>query len=87
MDPEAKALKEEPVLSYVESYYMKVFSDLNRSRQSSMGVGSIPLSEIRAYCDMFGVNDYGERSDMLFVIGEMDDELISFYNKKNSTKK
>lgn len=52
-----------------------------------MGVGSIPLSEIRAYCDMFGVNDYCERSDMLFVIGEMDDELISFYNKKNSTKK
>lgn len=52
-----------------------------------MGVGPIPLSEIRAYCDMFGINDYGERSDMLFVIGEMDDELISFYNKKNSTKK
>lgn len=84
VDPEAKALKEEPVLSYVESYYMKVFSDLNSSRQSGMGVGPIPLSEIRAYCDMFGITDLNERADLLFIIQQMDEEFMNYCNSKNN---
>ncbi len=84
VDPEAKVLKEEPVLSYVESYYMKVFSDLNSSRQSGMGVGPIPLSEIRAYCDMFGITDLNERADLLFIIQQMDEEFMNYCNSKNN---
>lgn len=49
-----------------------------------MGIGSIPLSEIKAYCEMFGISDYNERSDLLYIIGEMDDEFISYHNNKNT---
>ncbi len=71
-------------MSYVEAYYMKVFTDLTRSRQAGMGIGSIPLSEIKAYCEMFGISSYNERSDLLYIIGEMDDEFISYHNSKNT---
>lgn len=63
---------------------MKVFSDLNSSRQSGMGVGPIPLSEIRAYCDMFGITDLNERADLLFIIQQMDEEFMNYCNSKNN---
>lgn len=84
VDPEAKALKDEPVLNYAESHYMRVFTDLSRSRPVGMGVSAIPISEIKAYCDMFGITDLNERADLLFIIQQMDEEFMNYCNSKNN---
>jgi hypothetical protein len=84
VDPEAKALKDEPVLNYAESHYMRVFTDLSRSRPVGMGVSAIPISEIKAYCEMFGITDLNERADLLFIIQQMDEEFMNYCNSKNN---
>mgnify|MGYP006943754696 CR=1 FL=1 len=84
VDPEAKALKEEPLLNYAESHYMRVFTDLSRSRPVGMGVSAIPISEIKAYCEMFGITDLNERADLLFIIQQMDEEFMNYCNSKNN---
>lgn len=84
VDPEAKALKDEPVLNYAESHYMRVFTDLSRSRPAGMGVSAIPISEIKAYCEMFGITDLNERADLLFIIQQMDEEFMNYCNSKNN---
>lgn len=82
VSPDAKALADEPQLSYIESYYMKIYCELTRSRQSTMSVGNIPISEIQSYCEMFGITDYGERSEIVYLVGQLDDELVSYYSKE-----
>ena len=82
VDPNAQALKDEPLLSHVESYYFKIFSDLSRSRQVGMGVGAISISQIYAYCEMFGIKSISERADLLYLIGELDEEFIKYCNEK-----
>ena len=84
VDPEAKALKEEPLLNYAESHYMRVFTDLSRSRPVGMGVSAIPISEIKSYCDYFGITDLNERADLLFIIQQMDEQFISYCNSKQN---
>jgi hypothetical protein len=84
VDPEAQALKDEPVLNYAESHYMRVFTDLSRSRPVGMGVSAIPISEIKAYCEMFGITDLNERADLLHIIQQMDEEFMNYCNSKNN---
>ncbi|MCQ8781723.1 hypothetical protein NPA30_05955 [Aurantimonas sp. CSK15Z-1] len=56
---------------------MQAFFDLSASRSLVMGgEGPIPLSEILAYCQMFGVNDVDERGDFLRVIRAMDEAYL-----------
>ena len=47
-----------------------------------MSVGNIPISEIQSYCEMFGITDYGERSEIVYLVGQLDDELVSYYSKE-----
>lgn len=82
VDPNAQALKDEPTLLHFEQYYMKIFIELSRRRQSGLSIQSIPISEIYNYCEMFGINCVNERSDLLYLIGEMDDELLKFHADK-----
>ena len=84
VDPDAAALKEEPPLNYAESHYMRVFTDLSRSRPVGMGVSAIPISEIKSYCDYFGITDLNERADLLFIIQQMDEQFISYCNSKQN---
>ena len=84
VDPEAKALKEEPLLNYAESHYMRVFTDLSRSRPVGMGVSAIPISEIKSYCEYFGITDLNERADLLHIIQQMDEQFISYCNSKQN---
>lgn len=48
-----QALLDRPELDMTERWYMQAFATLSPSRQSGMGVGGIPLSEVRAYLDLF----------------------------------
>lgn len=64
---------------------MRVFTDLSRSRPVGMGVSAIPISEIKAYCEMFGITDLNERADLLFIIQQMDEEFMNYVcNSKNN---
>ena len=63
---------------------MRVFTDLSRSRPVGMGVSAIPISEIKAYCEMFGITDPNERADLLFIIQQMDEEFMNYCNSKNN---
>lgn len=82
VDPDAQALKEEPLLTHVESYYMKAFTDLSRSRPMGMGIGAISITDVLSYCTLFNIAGTSERADLLYLIGEMDDEFLTYYNNK-----
>lgn len=80
----AAPLLEKPVLDDIEKYYWRVFHDLTSSRPVSFGAGAVPISEILAYCQLYGVNNINERSDLVYIMAEMDGELIEHFNKKKS---
>lgn len=46
------------------------------------GIGPIPLSEIVAYLDMFGVTDIDDREYWIRMIRVLDRVYIDFMNKK-----
>lgn len=68
------SLQNRPTLSTHLWYYREVYSDLSMSRNyTSEGMPlAIPLSEIHAYCEMFGVTDLGARERLLKMVRAMD---------------
>lgn len=78
-----EAIEQLPDLSMLESYYAKHFSILESSRQSGMGVGSIPLSEILSY-----KKELDEDSDFIEIIQHMDSSYLKnwYDDPKNKTK-
>lgn len=48
------------------------YFDLSGSRRLGMGTGPIPMSEIRAYCDMFGIDGFSQRRTFLRRMQAMD---------------
>lgn len=51
---------------------------LHGSRQYTMGgAGPIPLSEVLAYFQMFGVRDEDEREEMVAFIRALDSEWLA----------
>lgn len=83
-DTPAAPLLEKPSLDEIEQYYWYVFQDLSASRAAGLASGFIPVSEIFAYCQMFGIENQNDRSDLLYVIGEMDATSVEYLNEKNS---
>lgn len=71
-------------MTFVESHYMKVFTDLSRSRPSGMGISAIPISEVKSYCEYYGITDMNERADLLYIIQQMDEEFMNYCNSKNN---
>ncbi|MCG7598885.1 hypothetical protein MHM84_03740 [Halomonas sp. McH1-25] len=65
-----QALLDRPELDLTERWYMQAFSALSPSRQSGMGVGGIPVSEIKAYAEF--VDIVTEPDEFLAVIRAMD---------------
>lgn len=51
------AITEKPDLIFTDEYYLTAFFKLSSSRQSGMGIGAIPLSEIIGYCEFIGDNE------------------------------
>lgn len=80
----AAPLLEKPSLDEIEQYYWRVFQELSASRAARLAVGFIPVSEIFAYCQMFGIEDQNDRSDLLYIIGEMDGAYVEYMNEKSA---
>lgn len=60
-----------PKLNFGLQLYLSAFFDLDSERSHSMGVVSIPNSEIRNYAGHYDFSD-DQTEDLLYVIRQMD---------------
>jgi hypothetical protein len=72
-----------PDITMFESEYVNAFFTLTSSRQSGMGLGPIPLSEILAYCDFFEPED---PELLIHIIQRVDSAYLEEYNKEQERK-
>jgi hypothetical protein len=63
----------------------EAFVLLSPSRNVGWGAGAIPLTEIRAYCEMFEI-EAEEREDLLYLLRAIDDEYLKLTGEKNKRK-
>lgn len=63
----------------------EAFVLLSPSRNVGWGSGAIPLTEIRAYCEMFEIGPE-EREDLLYLLRAIDDEYLKLTGEKNKRK-
>lgn len=64
--------------------YLKDFYTLSSSRQSGMGLGAIPVSEILKFCEHFNIPD---SDDFLYVIQKIDNAYLEFHREKQEQDK
>jgi len=65
----------------------KAFWRLSGSRQIGMGLGSIQMSEILAYMEIFGIHNTRERELLLTRIQILDRTFLKHHSKKDKKKK
>jgi hypothetical protein len=65
---------------------VEMFFELSPSRQIGFSAGAIPISEIKAYFDLFGIDDYGVRRFFLKRVRLMDNIYLDLINKNKSNK-
>ena len=59
---------------------------LSSSRNVGFSLTAIPLSEIKAYCEMFEIEGE-EREEFLYLIRALDDEYLKLSNDKSQARK
>lgn len=78
-----KALKDRPSLSKWTVQYYSAFNVLSDSRQIGQGgIGPIPLSEMKAYMEMFEVSNLDERERFAKMVRALDRVYIKHVNMK-----
>jgi len=72
------ALEKKPALypDLVPDY--KAFIILSASRRIGMVEGPIPISDIKAYCEMFDITDYDQKRQFLKRIKILDRTYLEF---------
>lgn len=78
-----KAITEMPELMPWESSYVEAFYKLSSSRQSGMGLGAIPYSEITNYCDFWNESD---PELFIYIIQKSDNAYLEEYNRQQEAK-
>ena len=73
------ALETRPVLHPIHNELWDGFNILSASRQTGMGVGYIPLTEICCYASVIG---YTRTQDFIAIIRAMDDVFVKWQNDK-----
>lgn len=72
-----RALQDRPVLTFRQSYYMKAYRELSRSRNSDQGAGRpVPATEIESYCRLLRISDQQSIEDLFFFVGRLDQTYI-----------
>jgi len=67
--------------------YWKYFMDISSSRSAGMGIECLKISEIKAYCDLIGVETAAERLLIMRRVCIIDDEVVKYHQKENSKEK
>lgn len=77
------ALASEPRLDFRQAFYYAAFQDLTGSRNVSMaGALPIPVSEIKAYCELFNIAELEERSRILRYVKVLDNAYLTYVSEK-----
>lgn len=77
------ALQNKPELSQFEQPLFEAFTILGNSRNWTMaGPSHIPVSEIKAYCDLYGITDLNEIFDFVKIIQRLDSEYLKMMRDK-----
>lgn len=77
------ALENRPELSRWTAPYFEAFLTLTDSRSIGFGgAGAIPLSEIKAYCDLYQIDDVDEIDRLITMIKALDSEFLSWASEK-----
>lgn len=63
----------------------EAFVLLSPSRNTGWGAGAIPLSEVKAYCEMFDIEG-DDREELVILLRALDDEYLKSTNEKSKRK-
>ena len=81
------ALLEKPILDDYEVDLWDAYMALSGSRRLGFGAaGPIPMSEILAYCEMFGIRDVDERELLVAVIQGCDGEYFEHQKRVKGSR-
>jgi hypothetical protein len=58
---------------------------LSPSRNTGWGAGAIPLSEVKAYCEMFDIEG-DDREELIVLLRALDDEYLKLTGEKSKRK-
>lgn len=83
---ETKAWRERPEVPWPLHTTMSAFWLLSASRPVGLsGVAPIPLTEVKAYCDLFGISDLDDIAEFVSLVREMDTAYIDENSKKTKS--
>lgn len=82
--PELEA--EGPELLPETAPYWEAWQVLSLSRPSGFGVGAIPISEIKAYLELYQVDDLDERIRYVRLIQAADGEFLKVMAERSKKK-
>jgi hypothetical protein len=83
---QVKALDNKPVLHADLFFDFKAFNQLNSSRQLGFSSGPIPLTEIYAYMQIFGIESISERAIFLERMRILDNAYLEHLDAKSASK-
>jgi hypothetical protein len=76
-----------PQLDVRQVYFWNAYQQLTGSRRVSMsGALPIPISEIRAYCELFKIHDVEDIESLLNGINSLDQVYLDYVAEKSKTK-
>ncbi len=82
-----QALRDMPQLTIPQRLHYEAFEALASSRGVSMsGPTSIPMSEFRAYCDLFKVHDVEHIEALWRHIRNLDNVYLEYVAEQSKTK-
>lgn len=80
------ALENRPALTLWTAGDYEAFQKLSSSRPLGMGgAGSIPISEISAYCALYRMEDLDDVDRFVTMIKALDSEYLQWMHDKSST--
>ncbi|NQS89950.1 hypothetical protein HQ584_09190 [Patescibacteria group bacterium] len=81
-----KLVKEKPVLNYCQNWYYRSFTELSTCRDVGMGEGPIPWTAIDRFCIRYGITEFWEFDDFVYIIRKIDNEYLKLRADKNANR-
>lgn len=73
-----EALKKRPKVKQEDLVYLKMFSELNGSRQVGDAIGHIYVGQFRHWCDLWHITDLEETERFSKYLKRLDDTFVTF---------
>ena len=77
-------VKDAITLTTLQQIYAEAFIDLINSRSVGMAISPIPFSELKAYIELYKIDDYEE---FIWIITHLDNEYVKIQNDKSTKGK